>query len=771
MAHHPGIGDLLARLELLSNKHENFEKEIKDLKTEIFRLKVKIAQEEKSEGHIEVPLPVTEVAPEFFAMENPSTAPELLPKKISDLEMFIGENLINKLGIIITVLGISIGAKYSIENEIIGPTTRILLGYLAGAALLGFGVKLRKNYWNYSAVLVSGAIAILYFITYAAYNFYGLLPQMAAFGLMLVFTIFTVITALKYNQQVIALMGMVGAYAIPFLLSEGSGKAGILFTYMAIINLGILAIAFKRYWKPLFYLAFLFTWLILLAWLWDSSMTPDVVMGLTFSTIFFIIFYLAFVGYKLLQKEGYNSGDVILMLANSFVFYGIGYYLLNQTETLEKYLGLFSVANAGIHAVVSLVVNRQKQADRNLLYLIVGLALLFITITVPVQLDANWVTLLWAGEAALLFWIGRLKNTAVYEKISYGVMALAFISLLQDWADFYDVDFYAEFNRSIVPFLNIGFLTSVLFISAFAIIIFLYQTTGSYKFPDPLARLNKLISYAIPGVFIFSIYYAFRLEIDVYWQQLYVNSVMDVVPTDQGQKIMHYNDDLQSFKTLWIINYSLLFLAILAAVDMKKLKNRELGIVVLICSVIAVLSFLVQGLILLRGLWESHATQSMSHYYPTGNFYIWIRYISIAFAGLLLAVSYKLVHADFMRKSFIVAFDLFLHLSILTVASSELFYWMGLYFPGEAFKLNLSILWGLYALLLIVLGIRTNQKHLRVAAMVLFGFILVKLFVYDISHLNTVSKTIVFVCLGVLLLVISFLYNKYKNKISLERKT
>lgn len=770
MAHHPEIGDLLARLELLSNKHENFEKEIKDLKTEIFRLKAQIGVDEKSDGRIEVPSPVTEVAPEFSATEDPSTAPELLPKKKSDLERFIGENLINKLGIIITVLGISIGAKYSIENEIIGPVTRIIIGYLAGAALLGFGVKLKKNYWNYSAVLVSGAIAILYFITYAAYNFYALFPQITAFGLMLVFTIFTVITALKYNQQVIALMGMVGAYAIPFLLSDGSGKVGVFFTYMAIINLGILAIAFKRYWKPLFYLAFLFTWLILLVWLWDSSTTPDVLMGLTFSTIFFIIFYLAFLGYKLLQKERYNSGDVILMLANSFIFYGIGFYLLNQSEILEKYLGLFSVANAGMHAVVSLVVNRQKHADRNLLYLIVGLALLFITITIPVQLDANWVTLLWAGEAALLFWIGRLKNTAVYEKISYGIMVLAFISLLQDWTDFYEVDFYTETTRSIVPFLNIGFLTSVLFISAFAIIIYLYQTTGSYKFPEPMERLNKLISYIIPGIFIFSIYYAFRLEIDVYWQQFYVNSVVEVVPTNQGQKILQYNDDLLSFKTLWIIIYSLLFLAILAAFNMKKLKNRELGIVILIFSIIAVLSFLVQGLILLRELWESHATQSMSHF-PTGNFHIWIRYISIVFAGLLLAVSNKLVHTDFMKKSFIVAFDLFLHLSILTVASSELFQWMDLYFPGEAFKLNLSILWGLYALLLIILGIRTNQKHLRVAAMVLFGFILVKLFVYDISHLNTVSKTIVFVCLGVLLLVISFLYNKYKTKISLERKT
>ena len=87
---------------------------------------------------------------------------------------------------------------------------------------------------------------------------------------------------------------------------------------------------------------------------------------------------------------------------------------------------------------------------------------------------------------------------------------------------------------------------------------------------------------------------------------------------------------------------------------------------------------------------------------------------------------------------------------------------------NESYKLGLSILWGLYALLLIILGIWKNKKYLRVAAIVLFGVTLIKLFFYDIASLNTISKTIVFVSLGILLLIISFLYNKYKHRISDE---
>src|SRR5690606_33585531 len=158
----------------------------------------------------------------------------------SDIEKFIGENLINKIGIAITVIGVAIGAKYSIENDLISPLTRIILGYLAGLGLLGFGIKLKEKYESYSAVLVSGAMAILYFITFAAYSFYGLFPQGLAFGLMLLFTTFGVVAALNYDKQIIAHIGLVGAYAVPFLLSNDSGKATVLFGYMAIINIGIM---------------------------------------------------------------------------------------------------------------------------------------------------------------------------------------------------------------------------------------------------------------------------------------------------------------------------------------------------------------------------------------------------------------------------------------------------------------------------------------------------------------------------------------------------
>ncbi len=227
---------------------------------------------------------------------------------------------------------------------------------------------------------------------------------------MVIFTGFAVVAAIRYDKQVIAHIGLVGAYAVPFLLSEGSGKVAVLFTYMAIINVGILLIALKKYWKPLYYSSFFCTWIIFGAWYFTKYKSAEhFTLAFSFLAGFFIIFYILILTYKLIHKDRFLSGEIYLLLLNAFLFYGIGYTMLNGEKNGGQLLGLFTLANAFIHFIVSAFIYRQKLVDRNLVYLVAGLVIVFITIAIPVQLDGNWVTLLWAGEAALLFWIGRSK--------------------------------------------------------------------------------------------------------------------------------------------------------------------------------------------------------------------------------------------------------------------------------------------------------------------------------------------------------------------------
>ncbi|MCS4436691.1 DUF2339 domain-containing protein [Aquiflexum gelatinilyticum] len=776
------INQLLAKLDTLLKRQEDFSNEINTLRIELNKLKAN-GQDPVIESNTANPdKPVIDAdfqinSETIPAQPNPIVEkkyePEIRPflpipevaKRKSDIEKFIGENLINKIGIAITVIGVAIGAKYSIENDLISPLTRIILGYVFGLGLLAFGIKLKSKYENFSAVLVSGAMAILYFITYFAFALYGLIPQLAAFSIMVVFTVFTVIAALQYSRQIIAHIGLVGAYAVPFLLSDGSGKVAVLFTYMSILNIGILAIAIKKYWKALYLVSFGLTWLIYLSWyIVQFQPTEHFGLAIVFLSLFFVIFYLTFLGYKLLQKEKFAVPDVILVIINSFIFYGLGFALLDDHQIGKELLGLFTLVNALVHFVVSVIIYRQKLADKNIHYLITGLVLVFITLAFPVQLDGNWVTLLWAGEAALLFWIGRTKQVSFYEKLSYPLMFLAFFSIIQDWSDGY-ASYVPDIPESrITPLFNVNLLTSVLFIAAFVFINILNKTSQPH-FQRQKGTAN-IFSFIIPGILIFTVYYAFVMEITTYWNQLFTDSAIEINPEGRTYPDTYWNYDLISFKTIWTINYSLLFVSILSFVNLKKLKNKNLGLLNLVLIVFALASFLFQGLYVLSELRESYLEQTLSQYYHIGTINLWIRYLSFLFVALGLFSCYLYIKQVFQHPNFRISFELLLHITILWIASSELLNWVDILKSEQSYKLGLSILWGSYSLFLIAFGIWKKNKPIRIGAIALFGITLIKLFFYDISHLNTIAKTIVFVSLGVLLLVISFLYNKYKHLIS-----
>lgn len=782
--HTEAIQQLLRRLELLSKKQQQFSQEINDLRFQIGALKAaqqaKTLRDEQEKEETQQPVVTSEVTfqtPKKEIQETVSVLKEAAKtttstfvseaKKAvtssdekSNLEKFIGENLLNKIGIIITIIGVAIGVKYSIEHELITPTTRIILGYLSGIGLLGFGIKLKEKYENYSAVLVSGAIAILYFITYAAFSFYGLIPQLLAFILMVIFTVFGVYAAIKYNRQVIAHIGLVGAYAVPFLVSTNSGNVLVLFTYMTIINIGILTISFKKYWKPLVGSSFGITWLIYLSW-YISDYTIDKHFGiaLTFLFVFFAIFYTTILAYKLIKKEIYTGVDIVLLLFNTFLTYTIGYFLLDGHAVGEKFLGIFTVFNALVHLIVSYILYTRKDSDKNLLYLVFGLVITFITLAIPVQLDGNWVTILWVFEALALFWIGRTKGIKIYEKLSYPVMLLAFLSLIHDWNSLYVSTYNYDSTLEIMPIFNMNFLGSLLFIIAFGYITYLFYKK-EYTSPLKLSStIVEFLSIAISAVLLLSIYFSFSVEIANYWDQLYFKSGHKAETSYSVAQIFDYT--LLEFKRIWIINYSLFFLTVLSFINIKKIKNTVLAYVNLAFTVFAIFAFLTQGLFALSELRDAYIQQSID----TSIYAILIRYISYVFVALLLMITSTYIRQEFIKKNLKIVFYGIVHITILCILSSELIHWLDMASNAESDKLGLSILWGIYALCVIVLGIWKRNKYLRIGAIALFGITLVKLFLYDIAHLTTIAKTIVFVSLGVLLLIISFLYNKYKNKI------
>ncbi|CAN5497865.1 hypothetical protein BH10ACI2_BH10ACI2_25890 [soil metagenome] len=800
----------------------------------------------------------------------------------SDLEKFIGENLISKIGIIVLVLGVGIGAKYAIDNGWISPLMRIVFGYVMGFGLLGFAAKLKEKYLNFSSVLLSGGMAILYFVTYFAYAYYGLMPQLAAFIVMAMFTVFTVAAAIFYNRQVIAHIGLVGAYAVPFLLSDNSGNYAALFTYMSVINTGILAISVKKYWKPLFYTSFAATWLIYLAW-FVTKYTPAehlylalAFLGIYFSifyaakivqgmfgprddrqenlvativtaivfyafvfnignmragvyeyavffsylgaasliilltsfrfygralifvaapftwmifgvwffnnyytgeyfvlagvvaTVFFAIFYAATLVYRLLTDEIGLVESMALVLTNSFVFYGFGYAIIDSRENLRAYEGLFTAGHGIFHSAVAQLVNRFKPNAIDVIQVLAILIITFATIAVPVQFDGKIVTLVWSVEAVALFWFGRFRLIRLFEYFSYPLMVLASCSLVVDWVNAYTerTPGPSQFNR--MPLANGEFVTALVFVAAFALIYVINRKTTDEAAMD--AGAIRPFGLVVGTVGMMVLYNAFRIEVANFYHLQIVESgqVLSVASLFEPM-LTRRVDDLVRFDAIWQLNYTIFFLFALAVANLRKIRSLVLASIGTILSGFALLIFVTAAMLLFYELRVSYMVVELGEP-AAGTMNIAIRYISYVFAALLLGALFAnsrdaLVTGKVPKNHLAVGFDAILYSTIFVTASCELVNLMVQFHIPDAGKLGLSILWGVYSLVLIVIGIAWNKKHLRIAAIALLAVTLVKLFLYDIADLGTIPKTILFISLGILMLIVSFLYSKYKSLI------
>ncbi len=764
MAHHPNqIDKLLDQLENLVKRQEEISKEIKQIKTQVFHLvngEVQVDEQKTPQDlpHVEVKEPILSPA-EILSQLQPNPPKSFLSDTLKfDWEKFVGENLINKIGIIILVLGVGIGAKYAIDHELISPLTRIIFGYLAGAGLLAVAIRLKRNYEGYSAVLLSGSMAILYFLTFAAYAYYQLIPAPAAYLVMLMFTIFTVVASVQYNRQVIGIIGLVGAYAVPFLLSEDSGRVHLLFTYMAVINFGILTIAVMRYWQYLIGTAFAVTFTIFLYW-YSSSDEVSAMMAGGFLLLFFLQFYLAILGNKFISKSQLVIFDYLMLLTNAFLFYGTGYELIQSQPQGYEFLGIFTMGNALLHFLVSLLVYRQKLLDRNLYLITAGFVLLFITIAIPVQLEGNWVTLVWAAQAFVLFWLGRSKDVAHLDKAAYVLIFVALISLVQDWS-FEVADPSAQGGKiSLTYFLNIRLLTTCIFLAALGGVYVVNR-----KYPVEKTNWESYLEKVIAVTILLVLYFGIRTEISGYYEEQYYATAIRQIGGDFDFPVYNYNYDILQFKTIALLNFTFVFLVVLSFVNFRKLLNIHLAHVTLSLLILTFLAFLFQGFSALSYLRDAQLFPNQD--FSVGWWHIGIRYFSYLVYAIALYTIAK--HKSLIKPNFIPGLLLLFHFFILALLTSELINlltWTG----ADSFKnVGVSLLWGTYALLLIVLGIWKKHRLLRISGIGLFSVTLLKFFFFDIIGMSTLGKTAIFVGLGVLLLLVSFLYNKYKHKISDE---
>lgn len=676
------------------------------------------------------------------------TAKDSWVKRNPDIERFIGENLANKIGIAVLVLGIAFFVKYAIDKNWINETGRVSVGLLCGAILIGLAHYIRKSYRSFSSVLVGGGLTVFYFTIAFAFHQYHLIGQQPAFIIMVIISAGAVALSLYYDRQELAILATIGGFVTPFLLTTGQENYIALFSYLCILNTGLMVLAWFKRWPVINIIALFFTTFIFGGWLIRRMIfLEDAPIpyrhALLFGTLFYLLFITMNIVNNLRMKRKFTAFDFIIVLSTNFLYYLAGIVILNSSN--DDYKGIFTASLGIFNLLLTAMFYRHKRLDPNFVSLLTGLAITFISLIAPVQLKGNHVVLFWAAEAVVLIWLYQRSRIVQLKVASFLLTIMMLASLLLVWTNVY-LD-----NATVIPIvINKGFITSL----AVAVSLFIYYTLLRRK--TDMEYIKGFSSDAVSNKFLTTSiivgYFAGSWEILQQFSTRFPDS---------------------SLSAVYLQVYSFAFVLILLYVFRRS-------------PYYPFLKFLMTGLSLLMYLLQLGVTYNASSGLLNSENSSWFSAHWIA-AALLLWLSGDMVKFFFSSvnaprwSSNRSLFTWIATMSIVLVLSVELYHvllWTN-YRNAEEwtwsknlyYKAGLTILWSICSFTMMWLGMRSDFRTLRMISLTLFSITLVKLFSYDIRNIPPGGKIAAFILLGILLLTVSFMYQRLKRIIIEDKKS
>ncbi len=689
-------------------------------------------------------LPEKKVEPKVAIPKKPKQAAFVKPKKEKkrDIEKFIGENLINKIGIGILVLGIAYFVRYAIDKEWISEIGRVAIGILSGGVLTLFAHRMRKTFTAFSSVLVGGAMAVFYYTISIGFHNYELFSQPVAFSLMVLITGFSVLLSISYDRKELAILGLIGAFSTPLMVSNGGGNYQVLFSYLAIVNVGMLVLAYFKKWNVVNILSFAFTVAMYGAWFVSKIIDveqPPYKGAMIFAAIFYVIFFFMHIVNNVKEKRKFKGYEFGLMLSTTALFYAAGMSILFLSGH-KNYQGLFTIGLGVYNLLFAFPLFKRKNVDKSLIFLLIGMVLTFVSLAAPVQLSGNYITLFWTTEMVLLLWLGQKSNIKFMKLSSLVILGLMLVSLLMDWQQIY----FDYGTSSLSVIVNKGFITTIFSIIG---VVAYSRLLNNEKEKDFLSGVGVKLIKNMAAIIVASL--------------IYLIGIIEI-----GFQINYRLGDA-ALATISIMGYTYLFLLGLWMYA-KAINNNLLEKGVTLTAVITLFIYP-----LFHGL-----EVAIREDYMAGEVSFWnfgIQYFNLALIAVIGVQLFKNVRKWFGMRSDIGKTTVWgLSLLGLIVASIQLNHQTLLIFfdqfqenahfiNKQTVKIGYPIVWGVASFVLMLVGMKYKYRTLRIISLSIFSVILVKLFLFDIKGASEAGKIVAFILLGVLLLVISFMYQKLKN--------
>lgn len=626
----------------------------------------------------------------------------------------------------------------SIRNNLLPPWVRIIFIMVGGAALIFAGIRLLGR--RYSLIghgLMAGGILVLYLASYAAGPYYGIFDDhsaSASFAMMVAVSVVSAVLAVRKDSLLSAVLGIAGGFGAPLILKTAEVDYGGLYGYLLILNLAIVCIAMKKEWRLLNYLAFILTYLLFAVSLWDYR-TDDFLLVIIFLVLLFVVHSsLVFIRNLIDEKES-TALEVLHMTANALLFAYFAYSLIDERfgrpypAVLTSLLAVFY----SLHAYIFL---RKSLVDKPLMMGFSGLACLFIALTLPIAMDKGSLTMSYSLLALMFLWVGRKIESNFIQSMGGLLYVVVFIRLVGGLGTDFDPNPARKMAfDQYLPLMVKRLFTYGVSVASFIGACILQKSRIGVRH-DFAVTLENDTPEVIKRSVASDILYWVGVLTGFMFLLLELNSVFSYyVPVRQT-----------ALTALWA-GMGLYFLW-----SYTSFRKRDSLVVSAINAFAAVA--LIKLLLLDLAGWR------LNHRWVYGVQYDYLdagmRAMDFAVVITLFGIIWKVMRR---RKSwtptgFFGYAGVFMLLIYATLELNSL-----LYFKLRAFQDGgISVLWALFAVIYVLIGIRKDLKLLRYAGLALFAVVAVKVVTVDLASMEIFYRMLAFLVIALALLGGSFAY-------------
>lgn len=700
----------------LSSKISRLEQKVSELSSKL-NPEIPESKEEEKEWQ-KIPHPTEH---EVLPQEEKNIQQEIIPEKegkdwMNIIFEFLKQNALTIIGIFTLVLGIGYFVKYAIDKNWIGETPRVGIGFFLGAVIISLGHFLRKNYSVFSSIITGGGIAVLYFTVTIAFREYHLFSQNIAFSVTCLITLLCIALSYYYKSEILIIFSLFGGFLAPLMVSSGHSNYPFLFTYITVLNLGMLAIAFLKNWKSIGWIAFIFTYIYLLYWTFETTQLTSIY----FYSSGYIIFY-SFALKNYFRKEAMSSPDILMLVLINFTNIIGLVYIFNQLgyEPVIIFPLIFALVNS------FLLFREYSQKNFGINYSVfTGVTVSLLTLAVALQFKTHLITSVWAIEATLLLYIWKKTGLPIFRKCFYILFPLVIAAQVITWTEYIDAK-----NLNIV--FNPVFLTSLVTLITTFFNLFLLK-----KHPDHDEKFNTFLEYLFSILSYGVIYFVILLEI-----MYHISSQPWIVIFSVG--------------IIFTLYYIFAILLFRKKLDIPQASATQF--MYLFCILI-IIDTAVSG----TGIVSNYLLDKISLGFYGLYLLYWVPFIFTILQILpkshffKIKLSYWLISVTFITALSFELYNIYILLNAENISGMKV---LSKHFG----LLYLSMIWAVHSSALIYKGLKNNIPEYSKIGFALIAVTILKLYLYDVWEMDNISRIIAFIILGIILLLSSFLFQRLKK--------